>query len=165
MKKISIVSIALFAAGGLFLIGWNFGERSVTKPSGKFINALMFGNAYSQVLNDELLVELIDSNRTEDVKKFIQLRINGNILAMNSLIETTNSEFSTSILKILLQMDESTQSQYGTKKQRASKILSRVAKYRTEHPWKYSGTMTATNDPEVEAKLADILKQASESQK
>ena len=165
MKKISTIFLALFAATVIFLLGWHLGESSLAKPAGKFINALMYGCAYSQVLNDELLVKLIDSNRIEDAKKSIQFRMDGNILMMNAQIMTTNSEFPASAQKILLKMDEGSLSQFGTKEQRANKLLSRLAKYRAEHPWKYSGSMTVTNNPEVEAKLAEIFKQASESQK
>ncbi len=160
-----LVSLAFLAAVGVFLSGWRLGQRSVTKIAGEFISAQMFGSAYSQALEDQLLVEQIDSSHIEEAKNSIHLRMDGNILSLNSQLETTNSEIPVSALKILLQMEDDTQSKYGSKEYRANMILARVAKYRAEHPWKYSGKMPTTSDKDVEAKLAAVLKQASESQK
>ncbi len=165
MKKPLVVLLAFLTAGGLFFLGWHFGQHSATKLAGKFISTEMFGNAYSQVLEDDILIEQIDAGHIEDVKKSIYLRMDGNILSLNSQLETTNSEIPVSALKILLQMEDDTQIKYGSKEHRANIILARVAKYRAEHPWKYAGKMPTYSDKEVEAKLAAILKQASESQK
>ena len=163
MKKPILILLAFFIAAGLFLLGWHLGQSSATKVAGEFISAQIFGNAYSQIFEDELLIEQIDSGRIEDAKNSVYLRMDGNILSLNSQLEITNSEIPVSALKILLQMENDTK--YGSKEQRANIILARVAKYRVEHPWKYSGKMPIDGDAEVEAKLAAVLKQASQSQK
>lgn len=157
--------LAFFIATGLFLIAWHLGQKSVVKITGEFNSAQMFGNAYDHVLEDELLIEQIDSGRIEDAKNSIYLRMDGNILSLNSQPEMTDSEIPVAALKILLQMENDTQLKYGSKEHRANIILARVAKYRVEHPWKYSGKMPTDSDREVEAKLAAILQQASQSQK
>lgn len=165
MKKLLPVLIAFLVIIGTFFLGWHFGQNSTTKLAGELINAQMFGNDYSQILQDELLVEQIDSKRLDAAKSLIYSRLDGNILSINGQLETTNSEISVPALKILLLMESDIQSKYGSKEQRANLILARVAKYRSEHPLKYSDNSAVPNDQAIDAKIASILKNASEYQK
>ena len=165
MKKTSIVSIALFAAAGLFLLGWYLGQRSATKLSCDLMQMLMFDQAYSQITVNQVIVEQIDAGNIQDAKNMIYLNTDGNIFGLNEVLDSTNAPIPLISMKILLEMDRDTRTHYGSAQQTSNKLLARLAKYRAEHPWKYSGKMPTARDPEVEAKLAEILKRASESQK
>ena len=161
MKK--IISMTLLAAAGLFLLGWHLCQRSATKLAGEFISTQRFGQAYGQILEDNLLVQQIDSGRLEDAKQLLNLRLDGNILNLNNQLETTDSEIPVFALKILLRMEDDNQAKYGSKETRANMLFARVAKYRQEHPWVYSGKTPQAKNQDVEAKLAAILKRASET--
>ena len=164
MKTKTLVCLAILAAISLFALGWHLGQGSVAQPAGELVNGLIYGNVYSQVLNDSLLVELMDTKRTDEARGLLQLRMDGNILALNNLAETTNSDFPASALKILLMMQFESQSKYGSKTERANKVLARLAKQRSEHPWTNLWKTNATTDPDVAAKLSEILQRASKSQ-
>lgn len=160
-----LVTFACLAAIGLFLSGWRAGQKSANHLASDVLAMIMFDHAYSQIINNEVAIEQIDSGRIEDAKNTIYLNTDANILALNNVLESTNSEITLLSMKILLKMNQDTRTYYGSAQQTSNKMLARVAKYRTEHPWKYPGKMPTTSDKDVEAKLAAILKQASESQK
>jgi hypothetical protein len=160
MKKLRFVSLFIVAVAGIFLLGWYLGQKSATKLAGEFINAQMFGNSHSEILTDQITLQQIDTGRLEEAKQSINLRLDGNILALNNQVEMTDTEIPFFALKILVQMANDTERKYGSKEQLANKVIARVAKYRTEHSWKYSGTNTVVMDAGVEAKLATILKKA-----
>lgn len=91
----------------------------------------------------------------------------GNIFALAAYIEPsyTRADISLVDMKILLKIWEQNLTQTGPQKDAADKIIARVAKFRAAHPWTYNGKLTNGADAEIEAKLAAILKRASESQK
>ena len=165
MKKIKIVSLALFTAGGLFLLGWHLGQKSATKLASDLMQRLMFGHAYSQIAINEVAIEQIDAGHIEAARNTIYLNTDGNIFALNNVLDSTNAYISLVSMKMLLEMDQDTQTQYGSPRETSNKLLARVAKYRAEHPRKDSGGSPTTSDPEIEAKLTAILKKAGESQK
>lgn len=165
MKKTVKILIAFSAAVGLFLLGWFCGQRSTANLAGKVTKSLMYGHAQNNTIEQQMLLEQIDSQRIEDAKQSIYLHMDGNILMLNSLLEETNPDMTVSAMKILMQMDEGTDAQYGPKQATANKILARVANYRAKHPWTYSGQSPQPNNADVEAKLAEILKNAAASQK
>jgi len=164
MKKPLFTIFILLAAVGLFFGGWHFGQRTAVKIGSDVLLSQEYGRAFTQLAEFEVVVEEIDSGKIEDAKNMIHLNMDGNILALDNLSGTNNSNTSLSDLKILIQIDKDSQSQWGSHRQVTEKLLARVAKYRAAHPLKYSGALQMSI-PEVQAKVDGILKRAAESQK
>jgi hypothetical protein len=165
MKKPLLPTFILLAAVGLFFGGWYFGQQSATKLASNVLQTDMFNHAYTQIADNDVVIQEIDSGRIEDAKNMLYLSMDGNIFALDNLFESTNSIISLADMKILLKIDEGNRSAYGSHQETSNKLLARVAKYRVEHQWTYTGTMSHSTNAELEAKLDSILKRASESQK
>ena len=162
MKKNTLTFLAIF---GLFALGWFCGQKSATKPAGELINNMMYGEAFDQVTYADMVIRDIDSGNLDEAKQDLQLQMDGNILTLNAQSEQANSEIPLAALKILAMMETDSDKKYGSKAARADKLLARVAKYRQEHPWTYSGKNPMEKNAEVEAKLAAILQKATATAK
>src|SRR5882724_541559 len=148
MKKYPFVLMVLLAAAGLFALGWFLGQQSVIKPASKVTNNLMFDFAYNRIIDNDMIVKCIDTGHLEDAKQSLYLRLDGSILMLKHQLEETNAELSASDMKTLLRIDGD-----GPRETDANIAIARVAKYRQEHPWKYSGEHPHEISPEAAAKL------------
>jgi hypothetical protein len=167
MKKPLLTIFIFFAAIGLFLGGWYFGRQSGAKLASDIMQMQEYNNEYSQIADNEVVLDEIDSGRTEDAKHMIYLTLGGNVFALENLLTFTNSSATFAEMKALLDYNNSIQSPYGSERQRADRIFARVAWNRTNHPWIYKSSSSNSTDAEIEAqldatKLDAILKQASQ---
>ena len=165
MKKFVFAILAIAMACALFFAGWYFGRKSCAKLASDVLKAQMFANAYTQLAENHVVIEELGSNRIEDAKNMLYLNEDSNIFALDNLLQSPNSDISLADLKMLLKIHEGTRTQSGSVSETSNKLLARVAKYRTEDPWKYTGKMPHSTNAEIESRLSSILKQASQNQK
>ena len=84
-----------------------------------------------------MLLHEIDSGHPGDARKMLRLELDGDILMIDSLMDYSDVR----------------------SRDLASKVFARIAAYRAEYPVGYTNEI-----PEVDAKIADILRRASQSQ-
>ncbi len=173
MKKqtsiiISLVSFALLAYVW-FLVGRTKADAQTTTNaadstvSADLLKMQMFNQAYEDVSISESVIELLDSGQIEDARHMLHIHQDGAIIELDSVPGSPN--LSAKEMAALRDLNASMQSSQGSMREVANRILARVARQRTEHPWTYKGRLPQTTNTEAEAKLEAILKRATESQK
>jgi hypothetical protein len=142
MKTFSLVLLMAVLAVGSFAAGRRFARSpnsaSATEPS----TMPMFDSHFNALSVTEAAIEAIDAGRIDDAKHQLRLNQDGNILALDQLWD----------------------SEHEATRDGAEKLLTRIAKHRAEHPWKYSGSLPALTNAEVEAKVSTVLSAASKKQ-
>jgi hypothetical protein len=141
MKKLAfIVGIVLIAAA-LVTAGWYVG----------YAQRVFFTEAYAIPTTDKHLTDVaitamilnqIDSGRLDDARHYLQLRLEGEILSVDSLLDSSDARTH----------------------ELARKVFVKIGQYRSEHPSSYTGEM-AHPDADVMAKIDSILKRSSEEPK
>jgi len=127
------------------------------------LKAQIFNSAYTEVTFCQTVITQIDSGRVDDAKQMLRTHQDGCIFALENAVEAT--PISSEDMIALRDLNANIQSSHGSRRETADRILARVANHRADHPWTYNGDLPHSTNPEVEAKLAVILKRASESQK
>jgi hypothetical protein len=170
MKKFTYLVVAV----ALVALGWLIGRRTTgdahvaskadqSSIASDVLKAQMFNSAYTEAAYSETVIEQLDSGRIEDAKQMLRTHQDSCIFALDSTLDPT--PISSEDMIALRDLNASIQSSHGSKLEVADKILARIARHRADHPWTYKGDLPHSSDPEIEAKLASILKRASESQR
>jgi hypothetical protein len=135
---------------------------AISSAASDVLQRQIFNHAFADVAFTEAVIELLDSSRIEDAKSLLRTHQNSSIFSLDQIVDAPAvSE------KEIAELRELNESITPKAKQRegANRALARVAHHRAEHPWTYKGSLSQTNDPEVEAHLAAILSRAAASQK
>jgi hypothetical protein len=170
MKNLAFIIIAVM----LVAVAWFIGRRTANDTRGggnsgqsgiasEVLKAQMFNSAYTEVTLSQTVIQQLDSGRIDDAKQMLRTHQDGCIFALESALDA--AAISTEDMAALRDLNTSLQSPHRSRRDTANRILARVAQDRADHPWTYRGDLPHSTDPEVEAKLASILKRASESQK
>lgn len=166
MKTFASILIAAVLFGAGFFWGRHPVAESKFLPldiASDVLKASEFNHAYISVSECEVILEQLDSGRIEDAKHMLRLLQDGDILGMENILD--QQKLSLNDFIALRDLNASIHSSTNTMQRSADQILARISQYRANHPWKYSGNLSQADDPQVKAKLAEILKRASESQK
>jgi hypothetical protein len=83
----------------------------------------------------------LDSGQIADAKHMLRLRLDGDILTVDGLMDYTDART----------------------RETARKIFSTIAEYRAAHPYSYTGALAQT-DADVDAKIASVLQKAKQEQ-
>jgi hypothetical protein len=165
MKRIACLLVVV----AIFALGWFSGRLAIESKTdhvsvaSEVLKAHVFNSAYAGVTFCQAVISQIDSGRIEDAKQMVRTHQDSSIFALDSALDP--APISSEDMIALRDLNANIQSPHGSKREMADRILARVARHRADHPWTYNGALPHSTDPEVEAKLASILKQASESQK
>jgi hypothetical protein len=170
MKTIAyiVAAVALVAAG------WFIGRHTASYPqaaakteqssvASQVFKDHLFNSAYTEVTFCQTVIAQLDSGRLDDAKQMLRTHQDGCIFELDNSLDP--AAISSEDMVALRDLNASIQSSHESKRETANQILARVAQWRTNHPWAYKGDLPHSTDPEVEAKLASILKRASENQK
>jgi hypothetical protein len=174
MKRQTSLTISL-VTGMVIACGWFlFGRtkaaaQATTNDSGfsacaDLVRMQSFGRSFTTMVTTESVIEMLDSGRIEEAKHSLRLAQDGAILALDISVESTNLQPKeiTALRDFVATAQPSSQS---SMRESANRALARVARHRSDHPWIYKGNQTNVDMAEVDAKVASILKRASESQK
>jgi len=137
MKKLAIILISVIAAAVLVAVGWWFGfqQRLLTEA---YAVPTVDKHITETTMTFSLLRQL-DSSQIEDAKHMLRLRLDGDILTVDGLMDYTDART----------------------RETARKIFTTIAEYRAAHPHSYTGSLAQT-DAEVDAKIASILQKAKQ---
>ena len=170
MKTIVYLGLAV----ALIALGWFIGRHTTTYPhaaakteqstaASKVLKDYMFNSAYTEVTFCQIVTAQLDSGRLDDAKQTLRTHQDGCIFALDNSVDPT--AISSEDMVALRDLNASIQSSHGSKRETSNRILARVAQHRADHPWASKGDLARSTDPKVEARLASILKRASENQK
>lgn len=139
MKKLATILISVVAAAVLVAVGWWFGfqQRLLTEACA----APTVDKHITEATMTFSLLRQLDSGQIADAKHMLRLRLDGDILTVDGLMDYT---------------DAST-------RETARKIFSSIAEYRATHPYSYTGTLPQPGS-DVDAKIASILQKAKQEQ-
>jgi hypothetical protein len=145
MNKLTWMIVPVIAGIGLFAAGWycgNMGYSRMLASARETATTPLFDASFNQLSVTQAALEAIDAERLDDAKHQLRLNQDSNILALDHLWETD----------------------YAETRDGAEKLLARISVHRAKYPWKYTGTLPASNNPEIAAKVAIILKTARNKQ-
>jgi hypothetical protein len=139
MRKLTIILISVVAAAVLVAVGLWFGfqQRLLTE-------AYAVPTADKHITDTTMtfsMLRQLDSGLIEDAKHMLRLRLDGDILTVDGLMDYTDTRT----------------------RETARKIFSHIVEYRAQHPNSYTGSLAHT-DAEVDAKIASILQKAKQDQ-
>ena len=139
MKKLALILISIVAAAALVAVGWWFGfqQRLLTEA----FAVPMVDKQITETTMTFSLLRQLDSGEIDDAKHMLRLRLDGNILTVDGLMDYTDART----------------------RETARKIFSHIAEYRAAHPYSYTGSLAQT-DAEVDAKIASIIQKAKQEQ-
>lgn len=135
MKKFAFILGLVLTAAALVAAGWWLGFRERYLTEAYTITTL--DKQITDASIKSLLLHQIDSGHPDEVRKMLRLELDGDLLMIDSLMDY--SDFRSRDL--------------------ASKVFARIAAYRAEYPTNYTAQM-----PEVDAKIAEILRRAKQEQ-
>jgi len=137
MKKLAISLISIVVAAALVAVGWWFGfqQRSLTEA---YAVPVVDRHIAETAMTLSLLRQL-ESGRIADANHMLRLRLDGDILTVDGLMDYTDART----------------------RETARKIFATIAEFRATHPSSYTGSLAQT-DAEVDAKIASILKRAQQ---
>src|SRR5438094_6398904 len=119
MKKIALVIGTLLIGAALVTVGWLFGA------SQHVLNQLSSGTLVdtqiTEAFSTAMLLHDIDAGELDDARYSLRIKLDGNILFIDSLLPDS---------------DQRT-------RDLAEKVFARIAAYRAEHPFTYSGKFPA----------------------
>ena len=139
MKKLAVILISLVAAMALVAVGWWFGFQQRLLTEGFAVPTV--DKQITETTMTFSMLRQLDSGEIEDTKHMLRLRLDGNILTVDGLMDYTDART----------------------REIARKIFTHIAKYRAEHPYSYTGNL-AQAGAEVDAKIVSILQKAKQEQ-
>ena len=139
MKKIALVIGTLVIAAALVTVGWLLGASQ--RVLGHMFSVTAVDNQITEAFSTFALLNDIDSGRLDDARYSLRLKLDGNILFIDSMLSDC---------------DDRTRSL-------AQNLFARIAQHRAEHPATYTGKFPE-QDAAVEAKIASILDHAQKQQ-
>jgi hypothetical protein len=139
MKKIALVIGTLVIAAVLVTVGWLLGARQ--HMLNQMFSHTLVDTQITEAVSTGMLLHHIDAGELDDARYSLRLKLDGNILFIDSLLPDS---------------DQRT-------RDLAQKVFARIAAYRAEHPATYSGKFPSPG-AEVDAKVAAILDRAQREQ-
>lgn len=135
MKKLAFILGVLFLAAGLVAVGWwlGFRERYLTEAYA----IPVVDKHLTECSTTAMLIEQIDSGRIADARHFLRLQLDGDILTVDSLLDSSDART----------------------RDLAQKVFARIERYRAEHPDSQTGQVVQSS-ADVDAKIEDILRRA-----
>ena len=140
MKKLSIILIITVTALFFIALGWWFGRQQSLRTEDSPVPTL--DNSISETMKHFSMFRQLDSGKIEDAKHMLKLRLDGDILIVESLLGDRDDNGLIAREKVW-------------------KILAMIADYREAHPYSYTGSI-AKVDQEVDGKIALILRRAKQ---
>lgn len=132
----AVVLISIGAAAGFMAAGWSFG---------RMLNAVYTASTADKHITEMLttfsLLRQLDSGQIADAQHMLKLRLDGEILAVDGLMDYMNADT----------------------QEMAKKIFAAIAEHRAAHPSSYTGSL-AQPSAEVDAGVAAILQEAVREQ-
>ena len=135
MKKFAFILGLVLIAAALVAAGWWLGFRERYLTEAYTITTL--DKQITDASIKSLLLHQIDSGHPDEARKMLRLELDGDILMIDSLMDYSDAR----------------------SRDLASKVFARIAAYRAEYPTNYTAQM-----PEVDAKIAEILRRATQEQ-
>ncbi len=135
MKKFAFILGLVLVAAALVAAGWWLGFRERYLTEAYAITTL--DKQITDASIKAVLLHQIDSGHPDEARKMLRLELDGDILMIDSLMDYSDAR----------------------SRDLASKVFERIAAYRAEYPANYTNGM-----PEVDAKIAEILRRASQGQ-
>jgi hypothetical protein len=137
MKKMFVILISIVAAALLVAVGWWFGFQQ------RLLTEAYAVPTVDKEINDAAVTfsmfHQLDSGRVADAKHMLKVRLDGDIAAIDALMNYTDART----------------------REMAQKIFTTVGEYRAIHPYSYTGTL-ARADVETDARIASILQKAKQ---
>jgi hypothetical protein len=134
MKKLAFILGIVLMAGALVAVGWWLGFRQ------RYLTEAYAISTVDKHLTDAsvkaAMLHQMDVGRFQDARNWLSLQLDGDILVVDSLIDSSDAR----------------------SRELASKVFSRIAAFRAEYPSNYTAQM-----PEVDGKIADILRRSTEA--
>jgi hypothetical protein len=139
MKKLAIILISIVAVAALVAVGWWFGfqQRFLTEAYA----VPMVDKQITETTMTFSMLRQLDSGEIADARHMLRLRLDGNILTVDGLMDYTDART----------------------RETARKIFAHIAEYRAQHPYSYTGSLAQT-DAQVDAKIASILQKSKQEQ-
>jgi hypothetical protein len=135
MKKFAFIFGLVLIAAVLVAAGWWLGFRE------RYLTEAYSITTLDKQLTDAgvkaMLLHQLDSGHPDDARRMLRLELDGDILMVDSLLDSSDAR----------------------SRDLASKVFARIAAYRAEYPTNYTAQM-----PEVDAKIAEILRRATQEQ-
>jgi hypothetical protein len=135
MKKFAFILGIVVIAASLVAVGWWLGFRQRYLTEAYAITAL--DNHLTDAAIKAMMLHEMDVGRPDKVRQSLRLELDGDILMVDSLLDSSDAR----------------------SRDLASKVFAQIATYRAEYPANYTNEM-----PEVDAKIAEILHRASQLQ-
>jgi hypothetical protein len=139
MKKIALVIGTIVVAAALVTAGWLFGSRQ--RCFNEVFAVTTIDKQITDAVSTAMLLHHIDSGELDDARYSLRLKLDANILFIDSLLADCDART----------------------RDLAQKVFARIAQYRAEHPSTYTGKFPA-QDAAVEAKISSILNHAQKQQ-
>jgi hypothetical protein len=138
MKKFAFILGLVLIAAALVAVGWwlGFRERYLTEA----YSVTTLDKYLTDAGTKAMLLHEMDVGRPDDVRRvreMLRLELDGDILMVDSLLDSSDAR----------------------SRDLARKVFARIAAYRAEYPTNYPSTL-----PEADAKIAEILRRATEGQ-
>ena len=166
MKKSGFIYASVALAIGMLALGWFLGRQTTLSSArllaGELFSVQIFNHAYTDVTITQAAIENLNAGRIEDAKQILRAHQDGNIVALDSV--PGSPPLTIGEMQTLLDLSAKSESQKGSKRTQANRLLTQIARYRTEHPWTYNGTLPHETNTEVLAQLDTILRRASRSE-
>ena len=140
MKKFALILGTVLVAAALVAAGWYVGYDRRVLTEAYAIPTI--DKHLTEAGVTAMLIHQLDSARTDDARHMLRLQLDGQILAIDALLDTSDAR----------------------SRELAAKVFARIAQYRAEYPSSYTGQL-AQVDADVSAKIDAILRRAKESQK
>ncbi|PYJ84561.1 MAG: hypothetical protein DME22_12335 [Verrucomicrobia bacterium] len=137
MKKFALILGTVLVAAALVAAGWYVGYDRRVLTEAYAIPTI--DKHLTEAGVTAMLIHQLDSARTDDARHMLRLQLDGQILAIDALLDASDAR----------------------SRELAGKVFARIAQYRAEHPSSYTGQF----DADVSAKIDAILRRAKESQK
>ena len=140
MQRFAFILGIVVAAAALVAAGWYLGLQQRVLTEAYAIPTI--DKHISDVSRTAMLLEQIDSGRTDDARHMLQVELSSHILSVDLLLDSADAR----------------------SRDLASKVFARIARYRAEHPHSYTGQLVRM-EADVSAKVDSILQRAREEQK
>ena len=125
----------MLIAAALVTVGWWLGFRERYLTEAYSITTL--DKHLADASEEMMMLHEMDVGHSDDARHFLRLKLDGDILVVDSLLDSSDAR----------------------SRDLANKVFARIAAYRAEYPANYTNEM-----PEVDAKIADILRRATQVQ-
>src|SRR5688572_16456682 len=121
MKKFALIFGTILVAAALVAAGWYLGyDRRVLTEA---YAIPVVDKHLTEAAVTALVIHHLDSARTDDARHMLRLQLDGQIVAIDALLDTSDAR----------------------SRDLASKVFARIAHYRSEHPSSYTGQLAHVN--------------------